>query len=98
MTGLDLCLEVPSLFKRLNEKPAGIWLHRHNREKLAPLLPEAFATRVDGSDYMLMSVFQRERPLAVVYADDLDARLSQFQFDRFRQLCAAATRALRHLS
>ncbi len=63
------------------------------------MLPETFTARLDSGDYLLMSVFQRDTPVALIYADSLPghARLSQFQFDQFRQLCAAATQALRRL-
>ncbi|GAA0694204.1 hypothetical protein GCM10009104_22000 [Marinobacterium maritimum] len=96
---IKLSLEVPSLFRRLSEKPAGIWLDGHNRNKLGAMLPETFTTGLEGGDYLLMSVFQRDNPIALIYADDLPdrSRLSQFQFDQFRQLCAAATQALRRL-
>jgi HD-like signal output (HDOD) protein len=96
---LQLSLEVPSLFKRLTETPAGIWLHPHNRRKLAPMLPEAFTSRLDKGDYLLMSLFQREQPITLIYADSLPQhpRLSEFQFEHFRELCAAAIQALRRL-
>ncbi|MBA4503520.1 HDOD domain-containing protein [Marinobacterium marinum] len=94
---IRLSLNVPSLFKRLSEKPAGVWMDTENRDRLGVMLPESFTSRLDGNDYLLMSVFQQDRPLIILYADDLPQhpRLSQFQFDHFRQLCATATRALR---
>ncbi len=100
LKGAKFTLEVPSLLRRLSEKPAGIWLDPHNREKLGAMLPEAFTRRLDAGDYLLMSVFQRDTPVALIYADDLPerSRLSQFQFDQFRQLCAAASQALRRLT
>lgn len=100
LSSFSLSLEVPSLFKRLSEKPAGIWMHEGNRRKLAPMLPEAFTARLEAGDYLLMSVFRRHQPLAVIYADSLPQhpRLSAFQFEHFRELCAAATQALRRLN
>ncbi len=96
---VKLSLEVPSLFRRLSEKPAGIWLDARNREKLDAMLPESFSRSLDSGDYLLMSVFQRDTPIALIYADDLPKRnrLSQFQYDQFRQLCSAATQTLRRL-
>jgi len=94
---LELDLEIPSLFKRLAEKPAGIWLDSSQRKTLQPLLPDAFLRALQG-DCLLMSLFNREGPLAMIYADDdAGTSLSEFQYEQFRQLCAAATRALRHL-
>ncbi|GAA0795266.1 HDOD domain-containing protein [Marinobacterium sediminicola] len=95
-----ISLEVPSLFKRLSEKPAGILMDSRNRKKLDPMLPEAFTSRLDQGDYMLMSIFQSSTPVALIYADDLPRheQLSPFQFEQFRQLCAAASQAMRRLA
>lgn len=99
MNSLDINLEVPSLFKRLSEKPAGIWLDEQKRSTLAPMLPESFSQALGDHDCLLMSVFRGEKPLAILYADDLPAHpaLSEYQYEQFRQLCAAATLALKHL-
>ncbi len=99
MNSLDINLEVPSLFKRLSEKPAGIWLDEQKRSTLAPMLPESFGLALGDHDCLLMSVFRGEKPLAILYADDLPAHpaLSEYQYEQFRQLCAAATLALKHL-
>jgi len=96
---LSLDLEIPSLFKRLTDKPAGIWLDSTKRKTLRPMLPDAFVDSAHSGDYLLMSVFNKGAPLAVVYADDgADCpQLSEFQYEQFRQLCAAATLALRRL-
>ncbi|PSL16325.1 HDOD domain-containing protein [Marinobacterium halophilum] len=100
LKALALSLDVPSLFKRLSEKPAGIWLHSKNRNALQAMLPEAFTDCLDDGDYALMSVFNRDTPVAVIYVDSLPehASLSDFQFDQFRLVCAAATQALRRLA
>lgn len=99
MAELSLSLDVPSLFKRLSEKPAGIWLDTQKRSTLAPMLPESFTTALGDHDCLLMSVFRDDKPLALIYADDLPAHatLSEFQYEQFRQLCAAATLRLKHL-
>lgn len=94
---LDLDLEIPSLFKRLAEKPAGIWLDASRRKMLQPMLPDAFLRALQG-DCLLMSLFDRNGLVAMVYADNgAGTLLSEFQYEQFRQLCAAATRALRRL-
>ena len=97
LSGLTLHLSAPSLLKRLSERPAGIWLHQKNRQALGSTLPELFTANLDEGDYLLMSIFHRNTPLAVLYADSLPEhpQLSTFQFEQFRQLCAAATQALR---
>lgn len=97
LNNLTLNLEVPSLFKRLSEKPAGIWLNPDKRTSLASMLPQDFSAAVGDHDYLLMSIFKAGHPLAIIYADDQPMRhqLSEFQYDQFRQLCAAATHALK---
>jgi hypothetical protein len=96
---LTIDSEIPSLFKRLTEKPAGIWLDDDKRNTLRAMLPEAFMEAAHSGDYLLMSVFNKGEPLAIIYADDGDEvqRLSPFQYEQFRQLCAAATLALKRL-
>lgn len=99
LASLELSLDVPSLFKRLSEKPAGIWIDTPKRHSLAPMLPEAFSAAVAEHDYLLMSVFRNDQPLAILYADDIPGHtaLTDFQYEQFRQLCAAATLALKRL-
>lgn len=96
---LIIDIEIPSLFKRLTDKPAGIWLDRAKRKTLRPMLPNPFIEAAHSGDYLLMSVFHKGEPLAILYADDGDdaEHLSEFQYEQFRQLCAAATLALKRL-
>lgn len=98
LNNLELNLEVPSLFKRLSEKPAGIWVDTDKRASLAAMLPQNFSAATGDHDYLLMSIFKAGQPLAIIYADDQPGRheLSEFQYEQFRQLCAAATHALKH--
>lgn len=96
---LTIDIEIPSLFKRLTDKPAGIWLDSAKRRTLRPMLPDPFIEAAHSGDYLLMSVFNKGEPLAILYADDGDdaEQLSEFQYEQFRQLCAAATLALKRL-
>ena len=99
MKQLKIDLEIPSLLKRLSDKPAGIWLDASKRKTLRPMLPDAFLDAVHTGDYLLMSVFNKGEPLAILYADGGQKvrSLSGFQYEQFRQLCAAATLALKRL-
>src|SRR5690554_1068136 len=96
---LKVDIEIPSLFKRLAEKPAGVWLDRARRKALRPMLPDSFMQAAHSGDYLLMSIFNKGEPLAIIYADDGPGceQLSEFQYEQFRQLCAAATLALKRL-
>ncbi|WP_160142046.1 HDOD domain-containing protein [Nitrincola tapanii] len=100
MDNFSLDLEIPSLFKRMVEKPSFVWLTSEQREKLAPLLPASFLALEPPSGALLLSLFTKNMPLAIVYADmGADLCLEDpFFAEHFRSLCSQASQALKTLN
>lgn len=84
------------LFTRLMEKPQSLWLNDENRVKFWPLVPKAFQRTVRTNNFYLLSVFVKDKPVGLFYADrhaascQLDARA----YHRFKQLGLLTAKAL----
>lgn len=92
-------LEIPSLFKKLREKPGCIWVKSENREQLLHMLPEIYRDWGNPNGFLLMSLFYGSTPIAIVHADyALDGpEISDFHHEKFRYTCSAATLALKNM-
>ena len=89
-------LQVPSLFKKLADKPLAVWIANHNRDKLWPELPERFKQVTHQHSFVLISLFAGRQPLFYLYGDRGNdaADISDFDFKHFKQLAVAANRCL----
>ncbi len=89
-------LENAPLFKRLLAKPQSVWVSRKNREVFLPLLPDDFLELTGTEDFLAMSVFVRNRPVGIFYADrHTDAcALDAHAYMRFKQLALGGMRAM----
>ncbi|MDO6515097.1 HDOD domain-containing protein [Neptuniibacter sp. 2_MG-2023] len=92
-------LEVPSLFKKLRDKPACIWIKPTNKEQLLPMLPETYHNWGSPNGFLLMSIFSNKAPLAIIHADyDMaGTEISEFHYELFKHLCSAATANLQKI-
>jgi len=99
MAHLRVDLNQPGLLSSLCEKPAMLVIDDSNRDRIQAALPSSLRSWLGAEDCLLMSVFQDQVPLAVIYADRIGATepLSDFHREHFRSLCVAATRALKKL-
>jgi hypothetical protein len=95
----EIDLQVPSLFKKLCDKPACIWITAENRQQYKKLMPDAYSEQLPEHDCLLMSIFRASGPIAIVYADagENGLPLTSFHHQRFRYLCSAATLALKRM-
>ncbi|WP_432470816.1 HDOD domain-containing protein [Amphritea sp. HPY] len=86
-----------SLFLRLYEKNSCIMVNESNRQRIKGLLPGSYSRYLSDSNYLLMSVFVGNKPVAVVYADrDGKAGGAQdFHHEKFKYLCTAAGECLK---
>ena len=89
-------LQVPSLFKKLADKPLAVWVTNHNRERIWPELPERFKQITHQHSFALISLFCGNRPCYYLYGDrgKDNAEVSDFDFRHFKQLAVAANRCL----
>ena len=75
------------------KKPQALWLNPENREKYQSLIPSPILQALSASDFLIMSVFVRERPIGLFYADN-GAGLTQEQYNRFKLSCQRFIQAL----
>lgn len=89
-------LDEDPLFALLMKRPQSLWLGDDNRHRFWPLVPERFRHTVRTYSFFVISVFVRGKPIGIFYADrHTDAcKLDEAAYTRFKQLAAAAGRAL----
>lgn len=92
-------LAIPSLFKRLCDKPTCLWYNYRTYNRLMPMLPTDFESGLPNHDWLIMSLFGPSGPLAIIYADQGEQAppMAEFYFDRFRYLGSSAAQALKQL-
>lgn len=88
-----------SIFARLCEKPASVWIRHDSPSKIQNMVPDNFRQAIAATDFFLMSVFVGKRPVAILYADaggrDL---LNDRQYQQFKFLCGSVAGTLAHIS
>lgn len=92
-------LKIPSLFKKLQEKPGCIWVKPDNKAQLLPMLPEAYHSWGNPNGFLLMSIFFGNTPIAIIHADygESGPEITDFHHERFRYLSSAATLGLKKM-
>jgi len=86
-----------TIFSKLVERPASIWVKPHSDNKIIKLIPMNFKQVIEVEEYFLISVFLNNKPVAIFYADNYhDKPMSETQYKQFKVLCAAASKALKH--
>lgn len=81
------------LFSKLLSKPLSLHLQPGNYAQIWPLLPGTFKRACGADQFVIMSLFVKQRPLALIYADmgHTNADISASQYDWFKQLCSATS-------
>jgi HD-like signal output (HDOD) protein len=89
-------LEDHNLFVRLLEKPQSLWLDENNRARFLPHIPENFYQQLRNDSFFIMSLFVRNKPIGVFYADRHSSacRLDAESYKRFKQLVTQASQTL----
>lgn len=92
-------LEVPSLFKKLSEKPGCICVKPENMEQMLHMLPETYSDWANKKGFVLTSVFFGNSPIAIIHADygSSGPEISDFHHDRLKYLSSAAGLGLKKL-
>ena len=88
----DIDLGQRHLFSMLIERPQSVWLHRGNAKKYQAHLPAGLHRLFGPGGAFLMSLFVRDTPLGLLYADGRG--LSATGYDRFRRLCREVSECL----
>lgn len=92
-------LQTPSLLQKLSLKSGCIWVKPENRDQMLQMLPKAYTGWATPEGFALMSVFYGNKPIAIIHADfgNSGSEISEFQNDRLRYLCSAASLGLKKL-
>jgi len=99
VTDFEMAYDIPSLLKRLCEKPANHVCQKLNRLQTHQALPHDFLKQISQGDFIMMSIFCNKIPIGIVYADRIpnSLELDDFYCERFRYLCSSATLAMKYM-
>lgn len=91
---LEVDISRTHLITRLLESPQGLWLHAANRQRLWPYLPRTLRAYAGERSLCAMSLFVRERPVGLLYADYDGNEVDERCYSRFKQIALELARAL----
>lgn len=84
-----------TIFKVLCDKPAALWLKPGARKEVADLVPMNFKQTTQREESLFASVFVRNKPVAILYADHApEQRIDEAQFRYFKLATKALESAL----
>jgi hypothetical protein len=84
-----------TLFRKLCERPASIWIKPTSEKKIQQLVPVNFKRAIDVGEFFMMSVFVGNKPVAIFYADNQDKKaMTPADYQQFKFLCGAVSSAL----
>jgi len=85
-----------NLFSRLMEKPQSLWLKEDNRGKFFPLIPIQFHKLTRNDSFFVMSLFVRNKPVGMFYADRHTSacQLDAETYKRFKHVVAQVSHTL----
>ncbi len=97
---LGFVLASTHLFARLMERAQAVWYGPQNRDRLAPLLPESTRQHIGSREFFAMALHVKGSPSGLIYADSGEeaGALDESRYNGFKEICAAAGRALERLS
>lgn len=77
------------LLNKLLQKPLSVRLHPSNYAQLWPLLPGNFKQASGADEFVLMSIFVKQKPFGLIYADNglSNRSLTDQHYIHFKQLC-----------
>lgn len=88
------------LLTQLLSKPVCLLLDASNRDKYWLHFPESFRAAIGCDNFLLMPVFAKERPVALIYADNAPQPIANGarQHQLFKQFCQQLSQCLSQLS
>jgi len=97
---LRLASQHNQLFTQLLSKPVCLLIDASNRAKYWQHLPEDFRVAIGCDSFVLMTVFAKDRPVALLYADNAPDALvnGERQHTLFKQICQLASQTLSQLA
>ena len=100
LTQFNHTLVKGDFFNKLLQKTVSIHLNSNNYSKIWPLLPENFKETIKTDEFLMMSIFVKKIPTAVIYVDCAikQQTITSLQYRYFKQLCAAVSLCLEKYS
>lgn len=95
LKGFGMNLASPSLFSLLLKKPQAIALNSSNAQKFQHMIPRPLFGVINPRQCLAMSVFLRNKPIGLFYADNgHDQEITPQQFANFKAVCQRTIQAL----
>lgn len=88
------------LFHQLIQKPSTLWVNKQNKAKIWTKIPGSFKQATRAEEFIITSVFIRQKPVAIIYADNgaTNRRIRESDYQAFKYLCAAANKGMEMVS
>jgi outer membrane biosynthesis protein TonB len=88
LKGFQVDLVPPNLFSLLIKKPLALSLNRENSKKYILMVPAPLRDLINPHQCLLLSVFLRNKPVGLFYADNgVDGEITPQQFANFKAVC-----------
>ncbi len=88
LRGFHVDLSPPNLFTLLVKKPLALFLSRNNAEKYVQMVPPSLHEQINPQQCLLLSVFLRNKPVGLFYADNgADGEITSQQYANFKAVC-----------
>lgn len=89
-----------NLFSHLISKPQAVLINQATRVKFWPLVPVEFQKLINTNSFVAMSVFVKNKPYGLFYADRHTAacQLDERSYNFFKTFCTHATKVIEQLS
>ena len=95
LKGFETQIIKGTIFKVLSDKPAVLWLKPNVRKEVADLVPMNFKQTTQRDESLFASIFVRNKPVAILYADQVqDRAINEAQFRYFKLATKALEAAL----
>jgi len=100
MAEMEIDLTQTRLFTRLCDKPSLLRIDESNRAQVHASMSVQHQGWFGQNDGLIMSIFRGKTPVALIYADRQGSNtpLVEFHQQHFRDLCLAASQALRRIT
>jgi len=93
---IDVDMGRKDLFTQLLQKPRSVWLSHENKDKIWPMISEKFRGLVNVEEFYAMSIFAKEKPVGIFYADRhlKDIQLDTRSYESFKRVCSLFSKVL----
>ncbi len=96
LAGLEIDLGKVSIFNKLIEKAASIWVKPDSSKQIWNMIPASLKITAGAKEFFLMSIYVNNKPIAVFYADHWGGKggMTEGDYRQFKHLCTATAQCL----